>query len=131
MSDAAASPQRLALVVFFAAVLATPGTSRPVLVLAGDANDCPTTTGFQVLPQRGDGLDERIAYAITDVHRERGGPVLVIGMDTPQLTAEQLSRPVALLAAGTASVLGPAADGDGDLRHGAMRSPRRLRQSWI
>ena len=93
-----------------AAALETPGAGPPMLVLAGDATACPAP-GFELVVQRGDGLDERIANAITDVHRERGGPVLVIGMDTPQLTAELLSRPVALLAAGSASVLGPAADG--------------------
>lgn len=93
-----------------AAVLETPGAGPPVLVLDGDSDACPTA-GFAVRPQRGTGLDERISNAVTDVHRERGGPVLLVGMDTPQLTGAHLAGPVALLAAGTQSVLGPAADG--------------------
>ena len=93
-----------------AAVLETPGAGPPVLVLDGDSDAFPAA-GFAVRPQRGAGLDERISNAVTDVHRERGGPVLLVGMDTPQLTGTVLAGPVAMLAAGTQSVLGPAADG--------------------
>jgi hypothetical protein len=37
--------------------------------------------GFEVLPQRGDGLAERLANAFADVR----GPAFLVGMDTPQL----------------------------------------------
>ncbi|MCX3061900.1 TIGR04282 family arsenosugar biosynthesis glycosyltransferase, partial [Streptomyces beihaiensis] len=39
-----------------------------------------------VVPQRGDGLDERIAAAFEDTAGT--GPCLLIGMDTPQLAAD-------------------------------------------
>ena len=38
--------------------------------------------GFEVIAQRGDGLDERLAAAFADV----GEPAFLVGMDTPQLT---------------------------------------------
>lgn len=64
--------------------------------------------GFEVLAQRGDGLDERLAAAFDDL----GGPAVVIGMDTPQVTATLLDGVVAsLCGAGTDAVLGRANDG--------------------
>ena len=39
-------------------------------------------------PQRGDGLDERLAHAFADV----GGPALLVGMDTPQVTPRAARR---------------------------------------
>jgi rSAM/selenodomain-associated transferase 1 len=64
--------------------------------------------GVRVVPQRGGGLDERIAGALQDV----GGEAVLIGMDTPQATtsllntcAEELGSP------GTDAVLGEAVDG--------------------
>lgn len=63
---------------------------------------------FETIAQRGGGLDERLAAAFDDV----GGPVLLVGMDTPQVTssllveaAEELLRPA------TDAVLGTAPDG--------------------
>ncbi len=65
-------------------------------------------SGFDVLPQRGAGLGERLANAWTDV----GGPGLLIGMDTPQVTAQLLDDAMDQLADGDrASVLGLATDG--------------------
>ena len=87
-------------------VAAAPATRR-VCVLDGKAGPW-LPAGFEVLPQRGDGLDERLANAFADV----GGPALLVGMDTPQLTvallaaaAERLSRP------DVDAVLGAAPDG--------------------
>ena len=61
-----------------------------------------------MLAQRGDGLDERLAAAFADL----GGPAVVIGMDTPQVTAELLDLVVSTLCTpGTDAVLGPANDG--------------------
>jgi uncharacterized protein len=42
--------------------------------------------GFEVIPQRGSGLAERLACAFADV----GGPAFLIGMDTPQVRPEWL-----------------------------------------
>jgi uncharacterized protein len=46
--------------------------------------------GFEVIPQRGAGLDERLANAWTDVWSGAGAPGVQIGMDTPQITASEL-----------------------------------------
>ena len=59
-----------------------------------------------MIPQRGDGLDERLASAFEDV----GGPALLVGMDTPQLRPALLRRALARLGESDA-VLGPALDG--------------------
>ncbi len=63
--------------------------------------------GEQVIAQRGAGLDERLAAAFEDLG---DGPTLIIGMDTPQLTAALLADALAALEHHDA-VLGPAADG--------------------
>jgi uncharacterized protein len=62
------------------AVLAAPARRR-VLVLDGEPGPW-LPPGFEVIPQCGGGLDERLAAAFTAVP----GPALLIGMDTPQLT---------------------------------------------
>ncbi|MFI7127893.1 TIGR04282 family arsenosugar biosynthesis glycosyltransferase [Nonomuraea sp. NPDC050153] len=66
--------------------------------------------GFTVLPQRGGGLDERLAAAFEDTHRLRPTPIVLIGMDTPQVSVGLLAQAVSLLA-GHDAVFGPAADG--------------------
>ncbi len=77
------------------------GADRRVLALDGLAGDW-LAPGFEVVPQRGDGLAERLAAAFADA----GEPAFLVGMDTPQLTP-------ALLDAGLAApcALGLAADG--------------------
>jgi len=62
--------------------------------------------GWDVVPQRGEGLAERLA----DAFAQAGGPALLVGMDTPQVTAEQLDAGLAALATHDA-VFGPATDG--------------------
>lgn len=69
--------------------------------------------GRRIVPQRGDGLGERIAAAHLDTAALLPGlPTLLVGMDTPQarpaLLAACLDR---LRVPGTDAVLGPAADG--------------------
>jgi uncharacterized protein len=66
--------------------------------------------GFVVIPQRGAGLDERLAAAFSDAYRLRPEPMVLIGMDTPQVTADLLEAAVAALEDDDA-VFGPAADG--------------------
>lgn len=63
---------------------------------------------FTVIPQRGDDFADRLANAHADA--ADGLPVLQIGMDTPQVTADLLTDCAARLL-GTQSVLGPARDG--------------------
>jgi rSAM/selenodomain-associated transferase 1 len=84
---------------------------RVVLVLDGEPTD-RLRAGVRVRPQRGGPLDERIAHALVDAWHEMRLPVLLVGMDTPQVTAAVLDRAVdRLLRDGTDAVLGPAADG--------------------
>jgi rSAM/selenodomain-associated transferase 1 len=102
----AATLARAALADTLDAVLATPA-SRRGLVLDGPAGDW-LPAGFEVVAQRGDGLDERLAHAFADV----GGPALLVGMDTPQVTPADLADGLErLMAPGIDAVLGPAADG--------------------
>ena len=64
--------------------------------------------GWHVLQQRGDGLDERLASAFEDV----GGPALLVGMDTPQVTPGLLELAVSRLRLPDVdAVLGAARDG--------------------
>jgi uncharacterized protein len=85
------------------ALLATPADRR-VVVLDGP-RPAWLPSQVDVVPQRGDGLDERLAHAFADL-----GRALIVSMDTPQV------RPLDLLAGLHAldrhdAVLGPAADG--------------------
>jgi len=82
-------------------VLMTPARRR-VLVLDGEPGPW-LPAGFDVVPQCGGPLDERLAGAFAAVR----GPALLIGMDTPQVTPAQLT--VDWQAAD--AVFGPAADG--------------------
>jgi glycosyltransferase A (GT-A) superfamily protein (DUF2064 family) len=63
---------------------------------------------WQVFEQRGDGFDERLAAAYADLPGV--GPVIQIGMDTPQVSPADLRAAGAGLADADA-VLGPADDG--------------------
>ncbi|HEY5198643.1 MAG TPA: DUF2064 domain-containing protein [Solirubrobacteraceae bacterium] len=102
----AAELARAALADTLARVLETP-VDRRVLVLDGDPGDW-LPDGFEVLTQRGEGLDERLAAAFADV----GGPALLVGMDTPQVTPELLLEGIDALADPRVdAVLGAAFDG--------------------
>jgi uncharacterized protein len=89
----------------FAAALACRRASRRVLVLDG-APGAWVPDGFEVLPQRGDGLAERLAAAFADT----AAPAFLVGMDTPQLGPRLLDDGLAALEQADA-VLGLAADG--------------------
>jgi rSAM/selenodomain-associated transferase 1 len=78
---------------------------RRVLVLDGVPGPW-LPPGWEVVAQRGDGLAARLAAAFAHA----GGPALLVGMDTPQVTAAQLDAGLAALA-GAGAVLGPAPDG--------------------
>ncbi len=78
--------------------------ARRVLVLDGTY----AADGFEVQPQRGGPMPERLAAAFDDVDPDL--PALLVGMDTPQLTVELLQQAVDLLAEHDA-VLGLAPDG--------------------
>jgi glycosyltransferase A (GT-A) superfamily protein (DUF2064 family) len=61
-----------------------------------------------VRPQRGGGLDERLAACFDDAYD--GSPMVLIGMDTPQVTPGLLSVAAESLTTADA-VFGPATDG--------------------
>jgi len=104
--EQAALVARAALSDTLAAVASTP-CRRRVLALEGAVGDW-LVPGFDVVAQRGDGLDERLAAAFEIVD----GPALLVGMDTPQLSPTLLMQATAeLVASGTDAVLGLAADG--------------------
>ncbi|MFI7611706.1 TIGR04282 family arsenosugar biosynthesis glycosyltransferase [Nonomuraea terrae] len=83
--------------------------ARRVLALDG-APGAWLPAGFTVLPQRGRGLDERLAAAFEDAHRSLPVPTVLIGMDTPQVTRGLLADALSLLT-GHDAVFGPANDG--------------------
>jgi rSAM/selenodomain-associated transferase 1 len=88
-------------------VVARTRAHRRVLVFDGDAGRF-ATSAFEVMPQRGEGLGERLAAAFEDV----AGPALLVGMDTPQLTSELLLDGMRTLARPAVdAVLGRAHDG--------------------
>ena len=102
--EQAATLAAAALTDTLAAIEATPA-SRRVVVLDGSPGAW-LVRGFEVIPQRGVGLAERLEAAFADL----GGPALVVGMDTPQLNPRLLSDALRRIARADA-VLGPALDG--------------------
>lgn len=81
------------------------GADRLVVALDGPPGPW-LPPGFEVVAQRGDGLDERLAGAWDDV----GGPGVQVGMDTPQVLPAHLDEALASLEDHDAA-LGLAADG--------------------
>jgi rSAM/selenodomain-associated transferase 1 len=78
---------------------------RPVLALAG-APGAWLPAGIEVVAQRGRALGERLGAAFVDV----GGPAVLVGMDTPQLTGDLVGLALRRLGCADA-VLGLARDG--------------------
>ena len=88
-------------------VVARTPAPRKVLVFDGNARRF-APDGFEVIPQRGAGLAERLAAAFEDV----AAPALLVGMDTTQLTHRLLLDGMRALSNATVdAVLGRAADG--------------------
>ncbi len=94
--------------------------ARRVLVLDGAPGPW-LPAGFEVVPQRGRGLEERLAAAFEDA----GAPALLVGMDTPQLTPELLDEGIRALSDGAGAVFGAATDG-GYWTIGLARADRRV-----
>jgi uncharacterized protein len=115
--QAAADIAAAALLDTLDAVVASPIEGRMV-ALTGNLHEASNSdeirdrlADFTVLPQRGDDFGERLANAHLDAAASTDGlPVLQIGMDTPQVTADLLSDCARELLACDA-VLGPARDG--------------------
>jgi glycosyltransferase A (GT-A) superfamily protein (DUF2064 family) len=62
----------------------------PRRVLCWDGNSSRFADGFEVLPQRSGTLNDRLAGAFDDLGRDGSARVLLIGMDTPQISAALL-----------------------------------------
>jgi len=108
-ADAAALAEA-ALADTLSTVAATP-VARRLLVLDGVPGDW-LPSGFDVIGQRGGELDERLTAALADAHAALPLPMVLIGMDTPQVTVDQLTDAVRSLLTGDAdAVFGPASDG--------------------
>jgi rSAM/selenodomain-associated transferase 1 len=96
-----------ALADTLAAVAATPVAGRVLVV-----DDDYAAPGFARVRQRGDGLAERLAAAYDDAWAQRPLPMLLLGMDTPQVSPTLLAAAAGrLLHRRVDAVLGPAADG--------------------
>lgn len=104
----AADVARAALLDTLSVVVDVP-VRRRVVVLDGSP-DSLVPPSFDVIAQRGDGLDARLAAAYDDTFAGCSLPTLLIGMDTPQVTATLIECATsALLQNG--GVLGLAQDG--------------------
>lgn len=103
LGEAAALAQA-ALIDTLAAVQSSCATRR-IVVLDGEPGPW-MPKGFELLRQRGDGLDERLGNAFADI----GEPALIVGMDTPQLDPAALDFALGRLS-DTPAVLGAAHDG--------------------
>jgi uncharacterized protein len=106
--DQAARVAAAALADTLGVVTAAAAAGR-VLVVDGRF---PCPPGWRELPQRGGPLGERLTNAFADARRPYS-PALLIGMDTPQLTADHLDAALRQLGrpGGPDAVFGPAADG--------------------
>src|SRR4051812_15275103 len=87
-AEEAAAIAEGALIDTLAVVAATPATRR---VIALDGQPGPwVPDGFDVLEQRSGGLANRLFGAFEDCFHVSTDPVVLIGMDTPQVTADHL-----------------------------------------
>jgi rSAM/selenodomain-associated transferase 1 len=102
----AAELARAALLDTLAAAAATRRAGRRVLLLDGQPGPW-LPEGFEVVPQRGFGLAERLAHGFADV----GGPALLVGMDTPQVQPGTLDAGLTALDDGADAAFGAALDG--------------------
>ncbi len=62
----------------------------PRKVLAWEGDPAPWDGEFEIVPQPDGTLNDRLSAAFAAVLNERADPVLLIGMDTPQVTAAML-----------------------------------------
>ncbi|WP_370247622.1 DUF2064 domain-containing protein [Nocardioides sp.] len=113
--EAAAEVAAAALADTIAAAESAVGVEHCVLALGGGLDDAVSGTaalraalvGWRVIPQRGDDLGERLLAAHTDVGP---GPLVQVGMDTPQAAPSDLRAVAAALLTHDA-VVAPAEDG--------------------
>jgi glycosyltransferase A (GT-A) superfamily protein (DUF2064 family) len=106
----AAAVARAALMDTLDSVVAA-GPSRATVVLDGPAGSW-LRPGVHVIPQRSGPFADRLEGAIEDAFAEFPAPILLVGMDTPQMAPDHLRTAAnTLLSADTDSILGRADDG--------------------
>ena len=88
------------------AAAAAVSSTRHVLLLAGEPGGW-VPDGFEVIPQVGGGLADRLIAGFEAVADD----AIVIAMDTPQVEPASLARALRALGSTHDSVFGPAADG--------------------
>lgn len=117
-AEAAADLAAAALLDTLDACEAAFGAARAHVALAGGLTQAmrgeeiaSRLATWTVHAQRGEGFGQRLAHAHADA-AARGLPVVQVGMDTPQVTADDLRSVARQLAVpGVDAVLGPAPDG--------------------
>ena len=92
-----------------ATLAATPATRRAVALDGSPGPWLPD--GFDVISQRGGGLGNRLFGAFEDCFHVSSDPVVLIGMDTPQVRPAHLLAAQALLETSADAVVGLAPDG--------------------
>lgn len=117
--EEAATLARAALEDTLGVVAGTPGARRVVALEGPPGPWLPPR--FEVFPQRGEDLAQRLTAAFEDV----GAPALAIAADIPQVTPGVLTRALALLRWRTEALLGPCPDG-GYWAIGLRRVDRRV-----
>jgi hypothetical protein len=106
----AAAVARAALIDTLDSVVAA-RPSRATVVLDGAVGSW-LRSGVHVIPQRSGPFADRLEGAIEDAFAAFPAPILLIGMDTPQLAPDHLTTAAATLLKGdTDSILGRADDG--------------------
>ncbi len=109
--DDAAAVAAAALADTWAAARASTAASATVAVFDGDSTPW-VPVGITTIRQTVGGLDRRLAAAFNDVHARHGEAMVLIAMDTPQVSAALLDAAIdALTAPGVDAVFGPAHDG--------------------
>ncbi|MBD8869824.1 DUF2064 domain-containing protein [Nocardioides sp. MJB4] len=115
--EAAAGLAAAALLDTLAACRRAFGADRCRLALAGDLTEGvradelrAALAGWTVVPQRGEDFAARLVEAHESAARDLPGPVVQIGMDTPQVTERMLLDAAEALEEHD-GVLGPAEDG--------------------
>ncbi len=111
----AAAVAEAALLDTLTAVSQVPAVRRTVVLDGAPDGWLPDswhTRGGHVVPQCTGDLGDRLAGAFASAFGSADLPVLLVGMDTPQVTSTDLDRALdELLTPGTDAVLGPAEDG--------------------
>ena len=107
--DEAATLARAALIDSLEAAAASSATRRVVLLDGEPGSWLDPAWGFEIVAQRDGDLADRLDAGFAEV--TAGSPIVLVGMDTPQLRASDIDRAFAHLRTERDAVLGPAADG--------------------